>query len=462
MEPLETKCSSYINNRRCANNIETGHTWCTECSKFFIKKQLRYKAIEIKYYSEEHIVPQNSDINSLIKIYSKLSVSLSLRRYISEYGYYPELRDVGHRLRIENISRYKKMIKAEMSKLHSVPKKIDISEIPSFDDSDRETEKSIKITENKQIDKVIISENDDEELIKLDTLYFRLIKNNFCNLVLDALNIVEHEVKPKLGKNFWTALCLQYVTMKTFCDHKTVLNYYHFRKTDFHHLDHSCYNPDKMNFGKSKFLLLRGVEKGFKKFVGHGCSGDCNNICKLPLFEIFIQLRRQIPLFSLPKGIKRIIYDPTDEDIENLTPLNNDLVKCTKNIKFNRNKKINLLRNKIQKNYNYDLQSCMRTNALKSEKLACVLSNTDDRNKYKIMYATDSTDSVFTESSIIDVSDYYCTHTFTPIIVLDESIIFVDQKFTDYFASIFDNYVDVMKSCCVLLLESHTKFLFTF
>lgn len=462
MEPLASKCSSYINNHRCTNNVEPDYTWCIQCSKFFVKKQLRYKAIETKYYSEEQIIPQNLDINSLIKIYSKLSVSLSLRRYISEYGYCPELRDEGHRLRIENISKYKKMIKAEISKLHSLPKKIDISEIPSFDDSGEEIEESAKIIENKQIDEVIRSENDDTELIKLDTIFFSLIQKNFCNLVLEALNTIEHEVKPKLGKNFWTALCLQYVTLKTFCGHKTVRNYYHFKTTDFHHLDHSYYNPDKMYVGKSKFLLLRGVEKGFKKFTGHGCSGDCNNICKLPLFEIFIQLHRQIPLFSLPKGIKRIIYDPTDEDIENLTPLNNDLVRCTKNIKFNRNKKINFLRNKTQKNHNYDLQSCMRANALNSEKLACVLSNTDDRNKYKIMYATDSVDSVFTESSIIDVSDYYCTHTFTPIIVLDESILFTDQKFTDYFASIFDNYADVMKSCCVLLLESHTKFLFTF
>jgi hypothetical protein len=461
MESPTKKCPGYINENYCNENIEIDFAWCKNCGKNLVKRQNKCKALERKYYSEEQIVPENLDFSKLFKIYTKLGYVLSLRRYINEYGYCPELRDEGHLTRIENIKSYRKLIKIEMQKVRTVPENTQIDLYEEEDEliediiyskivTTSEKPRSIKITDANEFSNIFM------------TKFFHVINSNLLNIVKDCQNLVETYIAPKLGKNFWNAFVLQYFNMLGFCGHTFNCVSKGKRATNFRGMNHSYFDREKTYLTKGRAWRIDVNDPQFIKFL----AGETNSgiIYKLTKIDLYLNLYKQVQNLPLPKWIKKVIFNPTDKDIQNLTPTKNKAIKFTENSKLKREKKINLLRNKDENDYLYDLQLCMRTNLLGTEMIKCIISPTNDREIYKVTYSNigkklSQTDHIYGD---INVSNYCCTDTFISIIVLDESILFTDAEILEEFKTKYKNYVEIMKSCCVLFLESRTRYLFTF
>jgi hypothetical protein len=454
-----SKCPSYISNYRCNNNLEAEHTWCTQCSKFFVKKQSRYKSLEKKYYSEDHIVPENLEFDKLYKIYNKLALALSLRRYIYNYGFYPEIRDNGHRIRIENVKKYRKIIKLEIQKKHEQSKKSEISEmIENPENVEEQPDKPLDTVIVNKIERISRCENMDDIL---HVHKFRNYMHNiYSKLINDFKEIISSYLIPKLGRNFWDAFCLQYALLGYFCDHKIKpIKRGKMPKQGIiaENIEHSYCDKGKRYINNRKFITDSSRSTNMSLILETGIKEGFRFTNQL---DIYLNLHRQIRNLLLPSWIKKIIYDPTDKDIENLTPQYYKKYEVSKLHGTRREAKIDLLRNKREIEFNYDIQSCMRANSFGDREFHCVITGTDNPEKYLLTYCAMGH---VIPSTIIDVANYKCNHTFGAIIVLDESIFDYDQEILSICkASHPDTYLDFMKQYAVMDLENGIRYLFTF
>jgi hypothetical protein len=281
--------------------------------------------------------------------------------------------------------------------------------------------------------------------------------NQIYNLIVDMSDgcddIVKDYITPKLGKNFWTAFCLQHVLMCNFCEHKPIStkNKRFTQNIYLNNLEHNYCDRGKSYAPPGKVLIECSTEKKYLAFMK--TETLAHTIYKTTKLDAFLHLYRQIPTLPLHKLIKRIIYNPTDKDLEKLTPL---YYKMSRDHRKKREQKINLLRNKRQDDYNYDLQSCMRANTLGDRAIHAIIAGTDRPEKYRLCYYSENNGSVDTiKTDLIDVTNYSCDHTFVPIIVLNESVLNISE-------SKGDKNLELMKQVFVLVLESRTKYLFTF
>lgn len=453
MERKNSRCPSYISNICCEKNVDVGYTWCNDCGKIFTKKQVRCKTLEKKYYNEDHIVP-NFNFAELYKLYNKLALILSLRRYVYNYGFYPEVRDNGHYIRIEKIRRYKKLVKYEMeNKSIEEDKKEDPLEQDEEDEiSNNDESRSVSPPKKKTSDVKKIKE-------KVEIITHGLV-NQICSTIVDMSDgcddIAKDYITPKLGKNFWTAFCLQHVLMGNFCEHKSIStkNKRFMQNVYLNDLEHNYCDKGKSYAPPGKVLTECSTEKKYLAFMR--TETFANTIYKTTKLDAFLQLHRQVPTLPLHKWIKRVVYNPTDKDIEKITALHYKKYKISRAHKKKREQKINLLRNKREKDYDYDLQSCMRANTLGDREMSAAIAGTDRPEKYRLYYYTENNGLVnITQTTVIDVTNYACNHTFGPIIVLNESILDICGKKAD-------KYLDLLKQVFVLVLESRSKYVFTF
>lgn len=485
MEDYPDHCPGYIDNVYCYNKSEKTHTWCITCGKIFVKKMSKHKALEKKYYSEDHIIPANLGIEDLQKIHTKLASIISLRKYICDYGFCPERRDHGHQLRIENIKKYKKMIKLQLQNFGKieVQNNIDalLEKVENLEKSQRSENSAVfmgseKRPEEDETKKIIqkafrramsivsnaLIGGKQETIEEFDTRPYQVItamQKIIIKLIDGSMEIVENFVTPKLGANFWPAFCLQYMNMSLFCGHKStkiIRGKCAMMGVHFGEIDHCYANDGKRLLENNQFISCSSRSEQTKY---HLATGYINEILATKKFDIFLALYRQVTTIPLPKWIKKIIFNPTEKDFENLTTLH-IASKVNKSHIIRRNYKIALLKSKRSTDYKYDIQSCMRTNLFGDAELYCTLIGTDDPIKYRLQYRSDS-DQILT--STVDIADYVCPHTFTPIIVLDESVLYMDEEVLGVRRDqILDEHLEFMKQLCVLNLEAHTAYLFTF
>jgi hypothetical protein len=211
----EKKCSSYLNDTLCTNVIDNDKKWCTDCSLILVKKQVKCKSLEKKYYSESFDIPDKS-LSELLKIYSKLKEVIEVRRFVYYQGFHPEIRDTSHSIRIENVKRYRKLIKERMKELHLREPEIKMDETDEIDsDSEEDTAQlmeTIKPKENRK-------EKNTEEINEEELIMCKFMKIPYfilSSIALDFREKIDEYLIPRLGENFVTAFGLQYVLYANF------------------------------------------------------------------------------------------------------------------------------------------------------------------------------------------------------------------------------------------------------
>lgn len=422
------KCPSYFNNTECANLREENHKWCLPCSLILVKKQSKYKSLERKYYSETFSIPEKKTTEELINIYNKLKQIIELRKFIHDNGFCPQMRDTNHRLRIDNVSEYKKIIKKEIEKSYSIQH--DIIEYDSeCDDSTSdfehsETQDSIPISAVENAEKKEDPISEDLYINALTIL--NLTPRIYNNILSEIRKISETYIVPKLGKHFMTAFSLQYLIMYTFCKHEKSMkkiktyngvidNGLNLKKAEIEN-----FNPELEYIKKTETVVVTPNSQQYNLFLNQIHIPGSNTLNTNEL-DVFLALYRQIPNIPLPKTIKSVNFYPMQKDIDELI----ERYPTTYKNRKNRYDKFRFIKSKDSPEYKYNLQTCLRLCEIESDgELYCYLKRTESAEKYTLgyLFISKSGEKIIKETEI-DVRDYSCVHVFTPLITLNRDAI---------------------------------------
>jgi hypothetical protein len=199
---------------------------------------------------------------------------------------------------------------------------------------------------------------------------------------------------------------------------------------DIKKLKDDYFDPKIQYIKKGECSGLSSNSANFRKLF-ENVAVPGSEIISIMELELYMNLYRQIPEIPLSKFIKSVNFNPSEKDIDLLEQ------KYPKTYGSPKTKqKTETLKEKKKWSFKYDLGSCLKVGLKKTKgELYCYISPSEFPEKYNLTYAIIKNGiTEYHDSTLVDMTEYQCQHTFMPLIILDYDKIFpnfVDQKLID-------------------------------